>query len=48
MGLRLPVHIAPAGWTVFQEIFGKFAAAAMGIGLTRFQQIHTSCNFLTT
>ena len=24
---RLPVHIAPAGWTVFSEIFGKFAAA---------------------
>ena len=32
---RLPVHIAPAGWTVFSEIFGKFAAAQradVGIG----------------
>ena len=32
---RLPVHIAPAGWTVFSEIFVKFAAAQradVGIG----------------
>ena len=34
-GCRWPVHIAPAGWTVFSEIFGKFAAAQradVGIG----------------
>ena len=37
---RLPVHIAPAGWTVFSEIFGKFAAAQradVGIGPYKIQ-----------
>ena len=40
MDMHAPVvggdaHIAPAGWTVFSEIFGKFAAAQradVGIG----------------